>query len=93
MIGVDTTSSTGPHRRARAVNRRTQGDIGEVSAMEWLTSRGATVWIPLNHSPHVDLMAEWDDRLISVQGENFNLPGTCQLGRGTVADFDRHQRR
>jgi hypothetical protein len=35
--------------------------------MEWLASRGATVWTPSNHSPHVDLMAEWDDRLIRVQ--------------------------
>lgn len=35
--------------------------------MEWLASRGATVWVPFNHSPHVDLMAEWDDRLIRVQ--------------------------
>ena len=35
--------------------------------MEWLGSHGATVWTPSNHSPHVDLMAEWDDRLIRVQ--------------------------
>jgi hypothetical protein len=35
--------------------------------MEWLASRGATVWVPFNHSPHVDLMAEWEDRLIKVQ--------------------------
>ncbi len=35
--------------------------------MEWLASRGATVWVPFNHSPHVDLMAEWDDQLIRVQ--------------------------
>lgn len=35
--------------------------------MEWLASRGATVWVPFNHSPHVDLMAEWNDRLIRVQ--------------------------
>jgi len=35
--------------------------------MEWLGSKGATVWAPINHSPHVDLMAEWDDALIKVQ--------------------------
>lgn len=35
--------------------------------MEWLGSKGATVWAPFNHSPHVDLMAEWDDELIKVQ--------------------------
>ena len=49
-----------PHRRERAVNRRVQGDIGEFSAMEWLRSKGALVWIPLGHSPDVDLMAELD---------------------------------
>src|SRR4051812_7997764 len=64
---MENTPLTGPHRRERAVNRRVQGDIGELSAMEWLASQGATVWVPFNHSPHVDLMAEWDDRLIKVQ--------------------------
>ena len=58
---------TSPHRRERAVNRRVQGDIGEMSAMEWLGSQGATVWVPFNHSPHVDLMAEWEEGLIKVQ--------------------------
>lgn len=67
MVEMATPSATGPHRRERAVNRRVQGDIGELSAMEWLGSRGATIWVPFNHSPHVDLMAEWDDRLIRVQ--------------------------
>src|SRR6188472_3019453 len=55
------------HRRERAVNRRVQGDIGELSAMEWLTSKGAVVWVPFTHSPHVDLMAEFDDQLVRVQ--------------------------
>jgi len=61
-----TALAKSPHRRERAVNRRVQGDLGELSAMEWLASRGATVWTPSNHSPHVDLMAEWDDCLIRV---------------------------
>jgi hypothetical protein len=47
-----------PHRRERAVNRRVQGDLGELSAMEWLASKGALVWIPVGHSPDVDLLAE-----------------------------------
>jgi hypothetical protein len=62
-----TAPPTTPHRRERAVNRRVQGDIGELSAMEWLGSQGATVWVPFNHSPHVDLMAEFDDGLVKVQ--------------------------
>jgi hypothetical protein len=62
-----TSISTGAHRRERAVNRRVQGDIGELSAMEWLASKNATVWVPSTHSPHVDLMAEWDEGLVRVQ--------------------------
>jgi hypothetical protein len=38
-----------------------------MSAMEWLGSKGATVWAPFNHSPHVDLMAEFEDGLVKVQ--------------------------
>lgn len=64
---MESATIKSPHRRERAVNRRVQGDIGEMSAMEWLGSKGATVWVPFNHSPHVDLMAEWDDALIKVQ--------------------------
>jgi hypothetical protein len=73
-------SAIGIHRRERAVNRRVQGDIGEVSAMEWLASRGATVWVPFNHSPHVDLMAEWDDRLIKVQVKTSTFRGPVRSG-------------
>ncbi len=35
--------------------------------MEWLASKNATVWVPFTHSPHVDLMAEWDEGPIKVQ--------------------------
>ena len=49
------------------MNRRVQGDIGELSAMGWLTSKGALVWLPFTHSPHVDLMAEFEDGLVRVQ--------------------------
>jgi hypothetical protein len=35
--------------------------------MEWLASKGALVWIPLGHSPDVDLMADLDGRLIRIQ--------------------------
>jgi hypothetical protein len=80
---METTSLTGPHRRERAVNRRVQGDIGELSAMEWLAGRGATVWVPFNHSPHVDVMAEWDDRLIKVQVKTSTFRGPVK------ADGDR----
>ena len=81
MLGMDTTSAAGPHRRQRAVNRRVQGDIGELSAMEWLGSRGATVWTPSNHSAHVDLMAEWDDRLIRIQVKTSTFRLTTKSGK------------
>jgi hypothetical protein len=55
------------HRRVRSVNRRVQGDIGEASAIEWLTCNGALVWVPMGHSPDVDLIAEVEDRLLRIQ--------------------------
>ena len=51
----------------RALNRRQQGDLGEISAIEWLTSRGALVLIPLGHSPDFDLVARVDSRLLRIQ--------------------------
>jgi hypothetical protein len=80
MLGMESASDTRPHRRERAVNRRVQGDIGELSAMEWLGSHGATIWVPFNHSPHVDLMAEWDDRLIRVQVKTSTFRGSVKAG-------------
>jgi hypothetical protein len=35
--------------------------------MEWLARQGALVWSPLGHSPDVDLIAEFDERLLRVQ--------------------------
>jgi hypothetical protein len=49
------------------MNPRAQGDLGELSAMEWLGRWGARVWFPLTHSPDVDLIAEKDRRLWRVQ--------------------------
>jgi hypothetical protein len=38
---------------------REQGDIGELSAMEWLASRGAHIYVPVGHSPDVDLVGQF----------------------------------
>ncbi|MFN8132276.1 MAG: group I intron-associated PD-(D/E)XK endonuclease [Solirubrobacteraceae bacterium] len=46
--------------------RRT-GDLGEAAARFWLELQGARVWIPLSHSPFVDLIAETDHELLRVQ--------------------------
>jgi Holliday junction resolvase-like predicted endonuclease len=51
----------------RLINRRQQGDLGEASAIEWLTHHGARVWMPLGHSPDADLIAETGGRLLRVQ--------------------------
>jgi hypothetical protein len=53
--------------RDRKINRRQQGDLGEASAIEWLTRQGATVFVPFGHSPDVDLVAELDGRLLRIQ--------------------------
>jgi hypothetical protein len=49
------------------MNPREQGDLGEFAAIYWLIGQGAHVAIPLGHSPHWDLAADWDGRLIRVQ--------------------------
>jgi hypothetical protein len=51
----------------RRINRRAQGDLGEASAIEWLTSVDATVLIPVGHSPDFDLVAYANGRLLRVQ--------------------------
>jgi hypothetical protein len=49
------------------VNPRQQGDLGEYSAIEWLSSRGYPVFVPIGHSPDVDLVAIIDRRAARVQ--------------------------
>jgi hypothetical protein len=56
-----------PCMERRLINRRQQGDLGEASAIEWLTRQGATVLIPFGHSPHYDLVADIDGRLLRIQ--------------------------
>jgi hypothetical protein len=56
-----------PAVRKRLINRRQQGDLGEVSAIDWLTRQGATVALPIGHSPDYDVLAEIDGRLLRIQ--------------------------
>src|SRR4051812_33941271 len=56
-----------PREEQRLINRRQQGDLGEASAIEWLTRQGATVWTPLGHSPDADLIAELEGSLTRIQ--------------------------
>jgi PD-(D/E)XK endonuclease len=46
---------------------RRQGDLGELSAMQWLVSAGAIVYTPLLHSPYCDLIADFDGELVRVE--------------------------
>jgi hypothetical protein len=69
----------------RRINRRKQGDLGEASAIEWLTSKGATVFIPFGHSPDFDLVAEIDGSTLRVQvktsGHELRVPsGDTRFG-------------
>jgi Holliday junction resolvase-like predicted endonuclease len=64
------------------VNTRQQGDLGEASAIEWLVRAGATVFVPLNHAPDVDLVAELDGELLRVQ---VKTSGYARGGRFPVA--------
>lgn len=51
----------------RIINRSQQGDLGEASAIDWLTRQGATVFAPLGHSPDADLIAELNGVLLRIQ--------------------------
>src|SRR5690242_16041118 len=57
---------------------RRQGDLGEISAIVWLKSQGAAVFIPLGHSPDYDLIADFGAQPVRVQVKT----STCwRLGR------------
>jgi hypothetical protein len=57
---------------------REQGDLGELSAMEWLVGQGARVYIPIFHSPDVDLIAEFENTPARIQVKT----STVRNGRG-----------
>jgi hypothetical protein len=60
---------------------RRQGDLGEISAIEWLTAQGHSVYVPLGHSPHFDLIADSNHGLIRVQVKTCTV---FRLGRWEV---------
>jgi hypothetical protein len=41
--------------------------MGELSAMHWLAFKGAQIYLPVGHSPDVDLVASFHGRLLRVQ--------------------------
>ncbi len=46
---------------------RQQGDLGELSAMQWFGAQGAAVFVPITHSPDVDLVVIHDGVMQRVQ--------------------------
>jgi PD-(D/E)XK endonuclease len=60
---------------------REQGDFGEMSAMCWLASQGATLAIPVGNNRHWDLIAELDNRVLRVQVKSSRC---FRLGRWEV---------
>jgi Holliday junction resolvase-like predicted endonuclease len=81
---------------------RQQGDIGELSAMEWLASKGAQIYVPVGHSPDVDLIAGVDGTSLRVEVKTSNCRsatgrwnvslstrGGNQSWNGTTKLFDR----
>ena len=51
----------------RRANPRRQGDIGELAAMHWLARQGAHLYIPVGHSPDVDLIADFGETPLRIQ--------------------------
>ena len=49
------------------ISSQLQGNLGEASALEWLVSRGAAVFVPFGHSPNCDLMADMDGWPLRIQ--------------------------
>jgi hypothetical protein len=49
------------------ISPRRQGDLGELSAMEWLGSQGYGVYYPIGHSPDCDLVIDDGQTLQRVQ--------------------------
>jgi hypothetical protein len=44
-----------------------QGDLGELSAMDWLCRQGYAVYLPVGHSSNCDLVADKGDVPLRVQ--------------------------
>jgi len=61
---------------------RRQGDAGELSAINWLTSAGAYVFLPLFSHPDYDVIAVFSGEVVRVQ---VKTSGQWQRGRFLVS--------
>jgi Holliday junction resolvase-like predicted endonuclease len=60
------------------ISPRRQGDLGELSAMEWLGSQGYSVYVPIGHSPDYDLIADDGDGPRRVQVKTSTRHRNCR---------------
>jgi hypothetical protein len=49
------------------ISPRKQGDLGELSAINWLMEQDYDVYLPLGHSPDYDMVADGGGALLRVQ--------------------------
>jgi hypothetical protein len=83
---------------------REQGDMGELSAMEWLANKGAHIYVPVGHSPDIDLIAEVGGLVIRVEVKtathrirpgrwdvHISTKGGNQSWNGVTKYFDRER--
>ncbi len=66
--------------RERLINRRQQGDLGEASAIEWLTRAGGLVSVPFGHSPNYDVLADFAGQILRVQVKTSVCQGSTPGG-------------
>jgi hypothetical protein len=67
---------------SKRLKPREQGDFGELSAMEWLAGKGAQIYVPVGHSPDVDVVAGFGGRLLRVEVKTSNHRN--EIGRWQV---------
>ena len=66
-FGAERSVRMGTYVWGMAFHPRRQGDLGEYSAIEWLGAQGYHVYVPLGHSPDVDLIALDENEILRVQ--------------------------
>ena len=83
---------------------REQGDWGELAAMTWLMSRGASIYRPVFHSPDIDLVAVLGRQVLRIEvktttrrrakgswGVTISTRGGNQSWSGLVKYFDANR--
>jgi hypothetical protein len=75
--------------------------MGELSAMEWLAGRGAHIYVPVGHSPDIDVVAEIEGVILRIEvktsthrrgdrwGVLLSTRGGNQSWTGLVKHFDK----